>query len=377
MPQGAAMSPALTPQAPARHRPLLITENSRLIDDVLNLAAAVGADLHVASHASRSLWAASPLVLVGPDALAGLVRRPLERRRDVVVVLVGDQEGDDPAGLATSPEPWRDAVAIGAEHVIMLPEAQRWLGDRLSSAAEGPRRDGTVVAITGACGGAGASTLAGAMALAARRAGRAVLLIDGDPLGGGLDVALGCEALPGARWSDLADGEGRLSAASLDAALPHPHGIAMLSHGRQGATAPRTELMTTVLDAGVRGYDLVLLDQPRTALLDDSIDVRQVFLVVPNRIRGIAAAAVALPRLDALASDVHLVLRRSARGVATRDVERALAATIAGEIADDPRAAAAAEAGALPADAYVRSAGRLLERSGALALAEASVEPVA
>jgi len=89
-----------------------------------------------------------------------------------------------------------------------------------------------------------------------------LLLVDGDPLGGGIDVGLGCEALPGVRWGDLAEGEGRLSAATLDAALPHPHGIALLSHGRQGPTAPRSEVMTTVLDAGVRGYDLVLIDCP-------------------------------------------------------------------------------------------------------------------
>jgi len=365
------MHPALTDQTPARHRPLLITEDSRLIDEVLNLAAAVGADLHVAPHASRGLWATSPLVLVGGDALVGLVRRPLERRRDVVVVLADGHADDDGAGMPTSPEPWRDAVAIGAEHVIVLPEAQRWLGDRLSSAIEGPRRDGRVVAVTGACGGAGASTLATAMALAARRAGRSVLLVDGDPLGGGIDVGLGCEALPGVRWGDLAEGEGRLSAATLDAALPHPHGIALLSHGRQGPTAPRSEVMTTVLDAGVRGYDLVLIDQPRAMLLDGSLDARHVFVVVPNRIRAISAAAVTLPRLGALAGDVHLVLRRSARGIAARDVERALGVTIVGEFPEDPRLAAAAEVGDLPADGLVRTAGALLERSGALA----SMEP--
>lgn len=366
------MHPALTSQTPARHRPLLITEDPELIDDVLNLAAAVGADLHVAPHVSRSLWSSSPLVLVGGDALSSLVRRPLERRRDVVVVLAAEQSDDDPAGAVTSPEPWRDAVAIGAEHVIMLPEAQQWLGDRLSSAVEGPQRNGTIVAITGACGGAGASTLAAAMALSARRAGRTVLLVDGDPLGGGLDVALGCESLPGVRWADLADGEGRLSSATLDAALPHPHGIALLSHGRQGPAAPGAEAMTALLDAGVRGYDLVIIDQPRTALLDDSLDARHVFVLVPNRVRAIAAAAVALPRLGALASDVHLVLRRAPRGIAARDVERALAATFAGEVAEDARVAAAAEAGEPPVDALVRAASQLLERSGALAPADAS-----
>lgn len=348
-----------------KHRALLITEDPDLIDDALHLAAAAGADVYVAATASRSEWASSPLVLVGGDALPRLVRQPLERRRDVIVILRDDPVDDAVTSHGAGPEPWRDAVAIGAEHVIVLPEAARWLGDRLSTVAEGPCRNGSVVAVVGAIGGAGASTLSCAMALAARRAGRSVLLVDGDPHGGGLDLALGCESLPGARWADLSHAIGRISAASLDAAVPHPHGIALLSFGRTASQVPTSQVQAAVLEAGVRGYDLVLVDWPR-ALVGADLDIQHMFLVVPNRIRGVAAAAVALPELAVSTADAHVVLRRSPRGIAPRDAERSLARTVIGEVVDDPRIANAAESGDPMPDAIVRAAAQVLERAGVL-----------
>jgi len=350
-----------------KQRALLITEDPELIDDVLHLAAAAGAEVFVAPTATRSQWAVSPLVLIGADALAGLVRSPLERRRDVVVIL---PEQDDPnRPLGSAPEPWRDAVAIGAEHVIVLPEAARWLGDRLGSVSEGPCRNGVVIGVTGVVGGVGASTLACAMALAARRAGRSVLLVDGDPRGGGLDLVLGAESLPGARWDDVTGAPGavmgRISAASLDDAVPHPHGVALLSFGRVGAAEPDREAISAILQAGVRGYDLVVLDRP-VVTSESDLGLQHVFLLVPNRIRGIAAAAVSLPDLATMAADSHIVLRRSPRGVAPRDAERSLAATIVGEIADDPRIVAASESGDQLPDALVRSAAVILERAGVM-----------
>lgn len=354
------------PDTQAKHRALLITEDPDLIDDVLHLAAAAGAEVFVAPSVTRSQWATSPLILVGADALGGLVRMPLERRRDVVVLLP-EEDPDDPSNPAsTGPEPWRDAVAIGAEHVIVLPEATRWLGDRLATVAEGPCRNGTVIAVLGAVGGVGSSTMACSMALAARRAGRSVLLIDGDPRGGGLDLALGCEYLPGARWADLSHASGRISAASLDEAVPHPHGIALLSFGRQSAAAPEQDVTTAVLQAGVRGYDLVILDCPRAN--DATIDLQHLFLVVPNRIRGIAAAAMSLPVVTGMAVQTHIVLRRSPRGVAVRDVERSLASTILGEFPEDSRIVVASEAGDATPESVVRTAGQLLERAGVISV---------
>lgn len=356
------MRPDFIDPAPLSRRPLLITDDPELIEDVLHLAAAAGVDLHVSSHAdaSRGSWAASPLVLIGADALGGLIRRPLERRRDVVVVLRQAVDETNVHG-DRSPEPWRDAVTIGAEHVIVLPEANGWLGDRLSGALEGPARNGSVLAVAAACGGAGASTMACALALSAQRAGRSVLLVDLDPFGGGLDLVLGCEAMPGLRWSDVIAADGRISASSLDAVLPHPHGLALLSHGRVRPTNPDPQAVAAVVDAGVRGYDLVILDLARIDQADDwSGNVQSMLWLMPNRVRPIAATAASLPRVREGAPHVHVVLRRSARGIPAREAQDALGVSIVAEIDDDPRIPAAAEAGEMPPEGLLRSAGQVL-----------------
>jgi secretion/DNA translocation related CpaE-like protein len=362
---------------PSTHRPLLITDDPELIDDVLHLAAAAAVDINIASHneAGRALWASSPMVLVGGDSLGGLVRRPLARRRDVVVVLRQDPEDRDldrvewPSGpgQGAGPDYWRDAVSIGAEHVVVLPEAREWVVDRFCGVAEGPVRNGTVIAVLGASGGAGASTLSVAMALAARRDGRRSLLVDLDPYGGGLDIAMGSESIPGLRWPELMDAGGRLSAGNLDAALPHPHGVAVLSHARIQPSAPSHDSIISVIDAGVRGSDLVLLDHPRIGIPGEHVlDAPHAVVLVPSRIRSIAAAATCLPAARERFTEVHVVVRRLPRGIPTRDVERALGVTIAAEVPHDVRVAAAAEEGRPPSasDQVGRAAAALLSEIG-------------
>ena len=53
-------------------RPLLVSGDPDLIDDVLRLAAANGVEVHLATdaEAARSHWVLAPLVLVGADAAA-------------------------------------------------------------------------------------------------------------------------------------------------------------------------------------------------------------------------------------------------------------------------------------------------------------------
>ena len=66
-----------------------------------------------------------------------------------------------------------------------------------------------VIGVVGGCGGAGASTFACVLAATAATGWPAVL-VDLDPVAGGIDVLLGIEAVPGARWSGLRLGGGRL-----------------------------------------------------------------------------------------------------------------------------------------------------------------------
>lgn len=98
---------------------------------------------------------------------------------------------------------WVRAVQLGAEHVLFLPDAETWLLDRIADAVEGVGPPARTVAVLGGRGGAGASTLACALAVTAARRGLRTVLVDGDPLGGGLDILLGGETAAGLRWPDL------------------------------------------------------------------------------------------------------------------------------------------------------------------------------
>ena len=83
-----------------------------------------------------------------------------------------------------------------------------------------------VIGVSSGCGGAGASVFAAVLAACADPP---ALLLDADPTGGGLDVLLGCEQLPGPRWPDLRLRGGTLDPAGLLAALPRWGPVAFLS----------------------------------------------------------------------------------------------------------------------------------------------------
>lgn len=332
-------------------RPLLVSNDPDLIDDVVRLAAANGVEVHLATdaEAARSHWVLAPMVLVGSDAAARVAAAQLPRRRDVVLV-----------GRTPTPEDWQHAVGLGAEHVVCLPDAERWLIDRLADSGEGTSRDGAVVAAIGAGGGAGASTFAAGLALAAAARSLRVLLIDADPLGGGLDVLLGIEDASGVRWPDVAETRGRLSAAALDQALPHVGGVAILSSARGRTTSLPPESLTAVLDAGERGFDLVVVDLPRH--LDQAAEIAlaradEALIVSVNRVRSIAAAAGLAAALESRCASVGLVLRSDATGVSEDAVRTALSLPIRATLPHVPGLASRADNGEPPSlrDAYGRA----------------------
>ncbi|MFH9666254.1 septum site-determining protein Ssd [Streptomyces globisporus] len=166
-----------------RGGPLIVTEDVELLDDLLRLCAAAGAEpeVHHGPPGCRGSWERAPMVLVGDDAAARC--RGAGRRKGVM--LVGRDQDD--------PDVWRRAVEIGAEYVLRLPDSEGWLVDQIANAAEGVGRPALTVGVMGGRGGSGASTLACALAVSAARSGRRTMLIDADPLGGGIDVLLGGE----------------------------------------------------------------------------------------------------------------------------------------------------------------------------------------
>jgi secretion/DNA translocation related CpaE-like protein len=360
---------------PAAAQVLVVSSDEATLDELKTLATAAGVRADVRAHldAARSMWATADLVLVAADVLVG--DRPPTAGSGAVangaltVATVGHGSGGTGAGGATGlprrggvvlvarsesgGEVWRSAVELGAEHVAVLPAARPWLVERLADAASGRTPDAPTVGIVGGRGGAGASVLAAALARAAVARGQQTLLLDADPVGGGLDLVVGCEEVAGLRWPDLAAARGRLAGTMLRSALPDVDGLAVLSWDRGDAAPLSPPALVAVLDAARRSFELVVVDLPRH--VDDvsrSALERcdQLLVVVPAEVRAAAAAARLLALVGPLVADIRLVVRGPApTGLPAEAVAQALGLPLAGELRPEPGLDAALDRGAAPA----------------------------
>lgn len=326
-------------------RPLVVTDDPDLLEDLLRLAAAAGTEVEVATEPApaRRTWAVAPAVLVGADCAELCARAGLVRRAGVVLV---SRDLDD-AGV------WQRAVAMGAEHVVFLPDAEPWLVDLLGEAGEREGTGAVVVGVTGGRGGAGATTLAAALSVTGLRLGWRTMLVDGDPLGGGIDLVLGGERTPGLRWPDLVGSRGRVSGTALTEALPRVDELAVLSWDRGDALSIPPEAMSALLSAGARGSELVVVDLPRRADPAAQVALERatvVLLVVPAEVRAAAAAARVAAAAALHCSDLRLVVRGPAPAGLPADVlAESLGLPLAGFVRAEPGIAVALERGEPPA----------------------------
>lgn len=170
-----------------------------------------------------------------------------------------------------------------------------------------------MIGVVGGSGGVGASTFAAVLAWAASG-----LLVDLDPFGGGLDVLLGIEHEPGARWSGLRLDGGRLDPELLAGGLPRWAGVPVLA-----VDLPPPEGVEPVLRAAAEGGSVVL-DLPRAASPGRDAAAAQcdlVLVLVEARVRSLAAARAVLRALPPV--PVAALLRRG-------DVPRADAVALLG-----------------------------------------------
>ncbi|MFJ9695862.1 septum site-determining protein Ssd [Kitasatospora sp. NPDC101183] len=342
-----------TAEGPGPVGPLVVTEDEGLAEHLLRLCAAAGTEPRLIRGAppTREHWAGASLVLVGDDQAphcSGLGRR-------AGVLLLG-LDLDDP-GV------WVRAVQLGAEHVLFLPDAESWLLDRIADAAEGVGSPAVTVAVLGGRGGAGASTLACALAVTGARTGRRTMLIDGDPLGGGLDILLGGETTRGLRWPDLAGSRGRVSGAELAQALPalkRASTLSCLSWDRGDTLAVPPQAMRSVLAASRRRGGLVVVDVPRH--LDEAAGqaLEQsdlALLVVPAELRAVVAADRVAAAARMRLGDVRAVVRPVRfSGLPAHRIAQGLRLELAGELEPEPGLAGDVDKGVPPGS---RSAGPL------------------
>ncbi|HWS93506.1 MAG TPA: septum site-determining protein Ssd, partial [Mycobacterium sp.] len=282
--------------------------DSELRGELDRVAAAVGVRVVYAgglSPVSRKLWSAAAAVMLDEAAADRCGQAALPRRPHVSVLSIAEPV------TAT----WAAAVAIGAQHVLRLPAQERELIRELAEAGESARDDGPrgeVVAVTGGCGGAGASLLAVALAQAATDA----LLVDLDPWGGGIDLLLGGETAPGLRWPDLALQGGRLNWSAVREALPRHRGISLLSGTRRGYELDGAPV-DAVVDAGRRGGVVVVCDLPRrlTDATQAALDAADLVVVVSLcSVRACAATAAMTSVLGAINPNLGLVVRGPSPG---------------------------------------------------------------
>jgi secretion/DNA translocation related CpaE-like protein len=295
------------------NRPVAYIADEALLDDLLKLAAAAGCDLERVpdAAAARQRWSSAPLVLLDQTGVTECVAQSLPARGAVVVVAADPEP----------PELWKQAMELGAERVITLPGAEPWLVNALADAVEGPpSNSGTVLAVLGARGGAGASVFSVAVGLTALKSGKNTLLIDCDPRGGGLDVVLGAESEAGLRWPDMQLSAGRIAAASLHESLPTRRRgnaqLTLLSGARQGE-GPAPDAVAAVIEAGRRAGEVVVCDVPRQldATAWAAIDRADLTVIItPAEVRAAITAAQTAQELTTRGATTKLIVRGPSPG---------------------------------------------------------------
>lgn len=195
-----------------------------------------------------------------------------------------------------------------------------------------------VIGLTGASGGLGTSTLAGAVAGLAGALGRTTLLVDLLPNAGGLDQLGGCAHEPGQRWPWRE--EGMASLRSRD--LPVWGGVRVLA--QRGPVLPAPTLGRAALQAVGRlagEHHVTVLDLPRA---DHPQAVRwfglcDVVVLVAGTAPPLVACALTA---RSLVTPGALVLRAGpGDGLAADDVAAVLGLPLLGRLRHDPAVALA------------------------------------
>ncbi|HNP55929.1 MAG TPA: hypothetical protein PK331_13845 [Gordonia sp. (in: high G+C Gram-positive bacteria)] len=323
---------------------LLVLVGADLVDDVGRCAVAAGYRGVVGTGAGDVVaWQRASAVVVDVETVGALVDPEIVRRHSVFLVCGPDESADL----------WREAFELGVRDVIALPHDEGRLVAALTDLRAPVRDGGRVVAVLGGHGGAGATTLAAAVGLAATHgvSGRGVLLVGPDEVGAGIDLMLGIEDVPGPRTCDLNAVGGRLNHATLREALPRVgQRLSVLAAGERAAPS-RVESVAAAVDSGRFGGDIVVVDVPRTnPALRTELLRRADFTVLVSQATLSAVAATRATRadIDDVVGHIELVLRGPAPGGLPADeIAWAVGVALLGAYRSDPSLTARMEGGSL------------------------------
>jgi secretion/DNA translocation related CpaE-like protein len=309
-------------------RPLVVSRDAACIDELARLCAAIAVVPDVVGDPARlgARWADAPCVLIDVGCAGDVAALRLRRRDDVV--MIGRHPPTDTL--------WRRAVEIGAADLAVLPADGVRVANRLADAATPDRTTAAVIGVVGAAGGVGASTVAAGLASVFAGGSLRSLLVDADPLGGGIELVMGCEQTPGLRWADVQIEGGRVAARSLLAALPSADGVSVLSVSTAAAAEIDAHALRAMIDGGRRACQLVVVDLPR--ILDSAAGqtaLAQVDLLVVVGATDVRSIAAGRPVVGAAAgvADVQAVVRTTrGRGLEPEAVADGLGLSLAGVV---------------------------------------------
>lgn len=338
-----------SPDPSSQDVPLLVTADEDLRATVTSAANAAGLRVQAIGDRATALqrWAQPPALLLGADVAPELrTHREAVPRDHVLEVLQPSPPSREPDAHVKITDTLVPTPPTPAPWPIVNPaEAMRYLRHRFIPG----RGQGIVIGVIGGVGGAGATVTAAAIAAAgARRGGRAVL-IDLDPLGGGVDRLLGLQTLPGARWPTLRITEPPM-AGWLDR-LPARAGVTVLAWDPAEQAALPQGVLRRVFAAARRDAHLVVVDLPRhltTASRKALQRTDYVLMVTTNRRQSLSASTAVLNRLAR--RHVHTATRMTGADafMTAPFVSAELDTGYAGTIPDDP----AAGAGPKPIDLH-------------------------
>jgi hypothetical protein len=165
-----------------------------------------------------------------------------------------------------------------------------------------------VIGVIGGSGGVGASTFAAVVTSVAAGG----VLIDLDPVGGGIDVLLGIDDVPGARWSGLRVGGGYLDPAALATGLPRWRTVAVLAADESPDPDSVAQVAASAGELGPVVFDLPRAPSPIREAGLACCDLC-VVVAAATEVRTLVAARAVLRSLPDVATGV--VLRRGGFGV--------------------------------------------------------------
>ena len=302
---------------------LLISSNQRLISEFKKFVAVTQSELVVSEVPEPEQIKQAYRIFVDQDFVDVEIIH-----RDVVIVSI------DALGAKT----WELAMRLSANHVAVVSDSREWLIEHLSAPAI---RTGKCIAVIPGCGGAGASTVASALAFHANALVETVSLVDCDQSSAGIDIVAGAERTPGMRWQDFVSLTNSITATDIVRGLPNKNGISILSSSTE-PNSISTEEVKTIVSQLLTVNDLVILDLPRSeGLVRESELIAMadaVLVVVPSTVRGCASADRVIANVTENNETVELVVRTiPGSGLTPIEIAHSLNTPLAGSVNTDTR----------------------------------------